>query len=44
MKLDQYEIKEKIGQGSFGIVYKAFRRDDHTRAYAIKCVNKKQVR
>lgn len=42
-KLDVYFIEDKVGQGSYGIVYKAFKRENRAKFYAIKCVNKQKV-
>ena len=41
--MDVYFIEDKVGQGSYGIVYKAFKRKDPEKFYAIKCVNKQKV-
>lgn len=41
--LDQYLITDKLGQGSFGIVYKAHKKDKPDKVYAIKCVSKQKV-
>lgn len=42
-KLDVYIIEDKVGQGSYGIVYKAYKRENKEKFYAIKCVNKQKV-
>lgn len=36
-------IDGKVGQGSYGIVYKAYKRKNLDKFYAIKCVNKQKV-
>lgn len=38
-----YTIEGKVGQGSYGIVYKAYKRENEKKFYAIKCVNKQKV-
>ena len=41
--LGQYVITDRLGQGSFGIVYKAFKTSKSDKIYAIKCVSKQKV-
>lgn len=42
-KVGSYILVSVLGQGQFGIVYKAYLENDKSQEFAIKCISKQKL-